>query len=89
MKPILIILLALFALLQYELWFSPGGLKSIWHLKNQISVQMVGNQKANATNQALAADIKDLKSGNEAIEERARNSLGMVKRGETFYQVVK
>ncbi len=89
MKSVLIVLVALFALLQYELWFSPGGLTSIWHLKRKVSEQQVANHKAKLTNQAIAADIKDLKSGNEAVEERARNNLGMVKRDETFYQVVK
>lgn len=88
MKPILIILLALFALLQYELWFSPGGLRSVWQLKNRVSEQMATNQQAQQTNHALAADIADLKRGNEAIEERARNNLGMIKKDETFYQVV-
>lgn len=88
MKPILIILLALFALMQYELWFSPGGLRSVWQLKNRIAEQMTTNQQAQQTNRALAADIADLKRGNEAIEERARNNLGMIKKDETFYQVV-
>lgn len=89
MKPMLVVLLALFALLQYELWFSQGGLRSVWHLKEAISVQSQKNHQAQLKNQTIAADIHDLKSGNEAIEERARNNLGMVKRDETFYQVVK
>ncbi len=88
MKPVILILVALFALLQYELWFSDGGLRAIWHLKRQVSEQKVVNQQAKLTNQAIVADIRDLKSGNEAVQERARNNQGMIQRGEMFYQVV-
>ena len=88
MKPVILILLALFGLLQYELWFSAGGLQAIWQLKQQVSQQQATNLQSKLTNQALLADIRDLKSGNEAIQERARNNLGMIQQGETFYQVV-
>ncbi|MDF1794958.1 MAG: cell division protein FtsB [Coxiellaceae bacterium] len=88
MKPVILILVALFGLLQYELWFSNGGLRAIWHLKQQVSQQQATNLQSKLTNQALLADISDLKSGNEAIQERARNNLGMIQQGETFYQVV-
>jgi cell division protein FtsB len=87
-KPFIIILVALFLLLQYELWFSHGGIKSIMHMNDSIAVQQAQNHKAADRNKALVSDIRDLKSGNEAIEERARNNLGLVKKGETFYQVV-
>jgi cell division protein FtsB len=83
-----VVLLALFALLQYELWFSQGGLDSIFHMRQAIKQQALVNQKARLKNQALIADVHDLKSGNEAVEERARTNLGLVKKGEVFYQVV-
>ncbi|MDF1654909.1 MAG: cell division protein FtsB [Coxiellaceae bacterium] len=88
MKPVILILIALFGLLQYELWFSTGGLRAVWQLKQQVSQQQATNQQAKLTNQALVADIRDLKGGNEAIQERARNNLGMIQQGETFYQIV-
>lgn len=82
------ILLALVALLQYPLWFSSGGLPAIWQLHREIEVQRAENQKLTERNRALAADVIDLKEGLEAIEERARAELGMIKKGETFFQVV-
>ncbi len=88
MKPIIFILGILFLVLQYEFWFSKGGAVSAWRLKQNIAVQQQNNKKVQKSNLALVADIKDLKSGNQSIEERARNELGMVKKGETFYQVV-
>ena len=89
MRPIFFVLMALFALLQYQLWFASGGVVSIYHLHKNIEKQQIVNQRLTSRNAVLMADIKDLKSGNEAIEERARDELGMVKKGEVFYQIVK
>jgi cell division protein FtsB len=83
-----IVFLALIAALQYELWFSPGGIAQSWHLKRQIAQTNTQNAGLAERNAVVAADIRDLKKGKDAIEERARNDLGMVKKGETFYQVV-
>jgi cell division protein FtsB len=88
MKAILVALVALLLLLQYRLWLGQGGLLTIWHLKQEIAEQVVENQTLKQRNNILLADIEDLKNGNEAVEERARNDLGMVKSGEHFYQVV-
>ena len=88
-KPFILVLVALLVLLQYELWFSHGGIKSIMHMNQSIAVQQAQNHKAADRNKALESDVRDLKSGNEAIEERARNNLGLVKKGERFYQVVR
>ncbi len=88
MKLAIVVLLALLGLLQYELWFSPGGLRSVNQLKGLVRQQTQNNLVAKEKNSALLADINDLKKGGEAIEERARNTLGMVRKGETFYQVV-
>lgn len=82
------ILVALFILLQYELWLADGGLLTTYHLHHDVQIQRAKNEKLLNRNQVLVADIKNLKQGDEAIEERARNDLGMIKKGETFYQVV-
>jgi cell division protein FtsB len=87
-KPLAIALAALFLLLQYALWFGNGGLLALWDLKGEIAVQRDENRKLAERNQALAAEVIDLKQGLEAIEERARVELGMVKGGETFFQVI-
>lgn len=89
MKPIIIALAALLLLLQYELWFAQGSLLTAWYLKRNVTEQQTVNKKLEIRNTALSTDIKDLKSGKKAVEERARNDLGMVKKDETFYQVVK
>ena len=88
MKWLAAILGAFFILLQYQLWFVPGGIVSVWHLKKSVAQQQQKNQLLQTKNKVLAADIKDLKNGNQAIEEKARSELGMVKKGEVFYQVV-
>lgn len=89
MKPIIIAFIGLFALLQYQLWFSKGGIISTWKLDQKIAQQRKINHLTKRHNSILNADIKDLKSGKEAVEERARNELGMIHKGEVFYQVVK
>lgn len=82
-------LIALLLLLQYEFWFSDGGMKTVRQLKHSIAKQQRINNQLDQQNQLLIAEVKDLQSGNAAIEARARNDLGMVKKGEVFYQVVK
>lgn len=82
------VLLALGLLLQYPLWFGSGGIPAIWQLHREIDAQRAENQRFIERNRALAADVIDLKEGLEAIEERARAELGMIKKGETFFQVV-
>ena len=80
--------LVLFALLQYQLWLAPGSLLEVWHL-NQESKQLEQiNQMLYEKNLLLAADVEDLKSGEESVEERARYELGMVKQFEEFYQII-
>lgn len=89
MKITLGALLILLLLMQYEFWFSDGGMKTVWQLQKSITKQQKINDALDKHNQVLIAEIKDLQSGNAAIEARARNDLGMVKKGEVFYQVVK
>lgn len=88
MKRLLLLLFILVGLLQYRLWLGENNLSQYMNLKKQIASQQSSNDKLIARNQILKAEIIDLKSGTEAIEERARNELGMVKEGETFYRVV-
>lgn len=88
MRLIAIALVFLFVLLQYEFWFAKGSVVSAWKLKDHISIQQKTNTDLAKRNAALRADIVDLKSGNTAIAERARMELGMVKKGESFYQIV-
>ena len=83
------VLVVLLAWSQYVLWFSPNGVRSVWRLRAELQQQTAENKRLMRRNQQVLADIHDLKSGNDAIEERARRDLGMVKRGESFYQEVK
>jgi len=87
-KPVLYALAGLFLLLQYPLWFGNSSALAYWRLHQSIDAQTAENQKLIARNEALKAEVIDLKSGQDAIEERARTELGMVKANETFYQVV-
>jgi cell division protein FtsB len=89
MKMILGALIVLLLLLQYEFWFSDGGMKTVFQTQKSISKQAQKNAELDKRNQVLIAEIKDLQNGNAAIEARARHDLGMVKKGEVFYQVVK
>lgn len=76
------------ALLQYRLWFGQGNWRQVQELRAQVVAQKRENRELLRRNQALAAEVKDLKSGVDAVEERARNEMGMIKPGETFYRVV-
>ena len=88
MKAIITTLAILFVLLQFKLWFGDGSIKDVWHLEDAIAAQSSENAQLKERNQTLIAEVDDLKQGLEAIEERARSELGMIKKGETFYQVV-
>lgn len=81
------ILTALILLLQYPLWFGKGGWLLVWDYDRQLAAQREVNQGLEQRNAGLDAEVRDLKSGSEAIEERARYELGMIKRGEVFVQV--
>ena len=82
------LLVVLFVLLQYELWVGDGSLAEVWDLYRQVEMQKEENQQLQERNQALEAEVQDLKKGLESIEERAREELGMIKDGETFYQII-
>ena len=88
MKQLVVILVILIILLQYRLWFGDGGLVEVWDLHRAVEEQKHENEALMERNKALEAEVKDLKQGLDAIEERARSELGMVKKDETFYQAV-
>jgi cell division protein FtsB len=88
-KIISLFLITVFFYLQYKLWFGHGGLPEMIRLHQEIAQQEQENQIIQARNQGLQAEVEDLKTGHSAIEERARSQLGMVKQGETFYQIVR
>jgi cell division protein FtsB len=88
MRWVSLILVALILLLQYPLWLGKGGWLKVWELSRQADAQKEENLKARARNAALDAEVRDLKQGTEALEERARNELGMVRRDEVFFEVI-
>ena len=81
-----LVLALLILLLQYPLWFGKGGWYRVWDMDRQVAAQRDVNQKLEQRNAALDAEVRDLKSGYDAIEERARYELGLVKDGEVFVQ---
>ncbi len=83
-----VIFVLLFLVLQYDLWLGDGSLATVWRLQKKITLQQKENNKIRQRNESLMAEVNDLKKGDAAIEERARNELGMVKKGETYIQVV-
>lgn len=88
MKALTLIFVILIALLQYPLWLGKGSWLRVWDLKSQLAKQEEKNNLDKIRNDALDAEVRDLKSGKAAIEERARSELGMVKQDEVFYQVL-
>ena len=87
MKALAALLAGLVLALQYPLWFGKGGWLRVWDVDRQLTAQREVNQKLENRNAALDAEVRDLKSGYEAIEERARYELGYIKPDEVFVQV--
>lgn len=88
MKVLAGILGALILLIQYPLWLGKGGWLHVSGVDRQLGDQQAKNAQLEARNVALEAEVRDLKQGVEAIEERARYELGMIKSDEVFFQVV-
>ncbi len=88
MKLTTVLFVILLILLQYRLWFGNGSLTEVHHLQDQISKVEQENISLKERNLSLAAEVHDLKQGHDAIEERARSEMGMIKYDETFYQIV-
>lgn len=87
MRLLALILLALILALQYPMWLGKGGWLQVRETDRQLAVQREANAKLKSRNEALDADVRDLKTGSEAIEERARSELGMTKSDEVFFQI--
>lgn len=88
MKWILVVLLLVFGLLQYRLWFGDGNLREVWQLQERIAAQQAENALIKARNERLAARVRDLKQGLDTVEGIARRELGMIRKDETFYQLL-
>lgn len=88
MRWLIIFLSIVLLLLQYPLWFSDSSLPDAWKLQTKIETQRAENQKLDERNRLLKAEVEDLKNGLEVVEEKARTELGLIKKGETFFQVI-
>ncbi|MBI3145513.1 MAG: cell division protein FtsB [Pseudogulbenkiania sp.] len=88
MRWLTLVLIVLITALQWPLWFGKGSWLRVWQLDKQLQAQRAVNQTLIARNAALDAEVGDLKQGSDAIEERARNELGMIRQGEVFFQLL-
>lgn len=88
MKLVTLVLIALIAAVQYPLWLGKGSWSRVWEVDRQLHEQAQANQNLQARNTALDAEVRNLKQGLEAIEERARSELGMIKQDEIFFQIL-
>jgi cell division protein FtsB len=87
LRTVAIIFALLILALQYPMWFGKGGWLQLRELNAQVAAQRRTNAELKARNQALDAEVRDLKQGYEAIEERARSELGMIRQDEIFFQL--
>jgi len=88
MRVLLAVLVAVFLLLQFKMWFGEGGYRDVQRLAERVEQQARENEMLAQRNRELQAEVEDLRQGLQAIEERARSELGMVKDDEEFYQVI-
>ena len=88
MRILSIVFAALIVLLQYPLWLGKGGWLRVWEIDRQVKAQKDVNARMRVRNDALDAEVRDLKQGYDAIEERARYELGMIRQDEIFFHVM-
>ena len=88
MRLLALVFVVLIAALQWPLWAGKGGWMRVWELDQQVQQQRRTNDGLRARNAALEAEVRDLKTGYDAIEERARSELGMIKQDEVFFQII-
>ena len=88
MKALLVIFSILLILLLARLWVGTGSYPERWRTQERTTIQKVANEKRQAQIDKIQAELSDAKSGNDAIEERARSELGMTKKGETYFEVI-
>jgi cell division protein FtsB len=87
MRFLMVVLALVLVLLQARLWLSNGGLREVWRLEAEVARRVEDNGRLATRNASLEAEVRDLKQGQAAAEERARTDLGMIHTGETFYQI--
>jgi len=88
LRALLVILVVLFGFLQYKLWIAEGRLQNLWQLEQRIGTLRSENKALLQRNNALHAEIQNLKSGQDVIEEKARQELGLIGKDETFFQYI-
>lgn len=88
MRVLIAALTVALAVVQFRLWIAEGGLRKVWRLEEQLAVRTEENRQLAERNAALAAEVRDLRGGLAAAEERARSELGLVLPDESFYQIV-
>lgn len=88
MRILTLVLVLLIAIIQYPLWVGKGSWLSVWKIDAELASQQQTNQQLEARNASLSAEVRDLKTGYDAIEERARNELGMIRQDEVFFQIL-
>lgn len=88
MRILTLILVLLIAIIQYPLWVGKGSWLSVWKIDSELAKQQQANSQLETRNASLSAEVRDLKTGYDAIEERARNELGMIKQDEVFFQIL-
>ena len=89
MGKLTLLLIAILAWLQYSLWLGKNGIHDYVQVKDDVAAQEIVNSRLKMRNEQLFAEINDLNDGQDAIEERARSELGMIKPGESFYRMEK
>ncbi|CAM3709944.1 cell division protein FtsB [Rheinheimera salexigens] len=87
MRLFTVLLLVLLGLSQYRLWFGQHSITDYWRKQDEIRTQLLSNQELEKRNRLLKADVTDLQQGLDAIEERARNELGLIKQDEVFFRL--
>lgn len=87
MRLLTVLLLLVLALAQYRLWFGQHSITDYWHKQEELRAQALSNQELEKRNRLLKADVTDLQQGFDAIEERARNELGLIKQDEVFFRL--
>lgn len=88
MRLLIVVLVVIFIALQYRLWFGDGSLSEVVQLSRELELQKKKLHELEERNRKLEAQVLDLQNGFDAYEEKARNDLGMIKEGETFFQIV-
>lgn len=88
MRLLTVVIIGLVLLMQYQIWLAKGSLPQVWRLKQQLHEEIAKNKTLLNRNEALAAEVSNLKVASSALEERARSDLGMIRDGEVYYQIV-